>query len=124
MGWTLSPAPRIGQLRHRVTIQTPTLAVDAQGVRSETWSELATAWADIRPLSMGEAVAAGQTMGYVTHRMTMRRGAPVVAYGAENSKQVRPKHRVTFGARTFEIQAVTDPDGRGRWIEVLVREVT
>lgn len=44
-----------GQMSQRVRIQQPTVAKDALGAPTQTWSDIATVWADIQPISGREA---------------------------------------------------------------------
>ena len=110
-------------MRHRITVQEATASVDSYGNRTYTWADLVDAWADIQAVSWSEGLTAEQRKAAVTHRMTVRMATPVVQTGTDDAEQVRPRHRVTFGNHTYEILAVVDPDGRGRYQMLETREV-
>ena len=103
---------RAGELRHRVTIQQKSISQDTYGAALETWSTLATVWANVEALSGREFFDSQQTVAQADHRITIR-------YRAD----IKPAMRVVEGTRTFEIQAVLDREGRKRTLELLCREV-
>lgn len=89
----MSPRPlSAGHLRHRVTIQTPTLSDDGRGGKTSSWGTHATLWARVTPVSAREAFAAGQMQGAITHRVVSR-----YATGLST------KMRIVWGSRTFLI---------------------
>ena len=60
-----------GQLNQRVTLQTCAITKDAVGGPVETWSDLATVWANVYDLS-GKAINEAQQVGSsVTRRVTV-----------------------------------------------------
>lgn len=62
-----------GKLRHRVRIEQLTVTQDQNtGLISEDWSELATVWAHIAPLSAREFIAAQSVQSKISARITMR----------------------------------------------------
>lgn len=62
-----------GKLRHRVIIQQPVDAQDQNtGATVRTWSDVATVWAAIEPLSAREFVAAQSEDSKVSARVTIR----------------------------------------------------
>lgn len=64
---------RIGQLRHRVTIQRPGSTQDPNtGQMVPGWADVATVWASIEPLSAREFIAAQAGQSEVTARIKMR----------------------------------------------------
>lgn len=64
---------RAGNLRHRVTIQRLALATaDAYGEQTEVWSDVATAWAEVRPLTGTEGWKAKQVQPEATSQVNMR----------------------------------------------------
>ncbi len=84
-----------GDLRQLVTIQTATLTPDAAGGSTEAWATYVTAYARVRPLSSRELYAQGQVQGAITHELTIR-----------YQSGIRPKMRVSWGSRTFQITGV------------------
>ena len=63
-----------GKLRHRVTIETPTPARDPKSgeVLREAWAEFATVWAEVRPVGAFRREQAEQTVGKVSHEVSIR----------------------------------------------------
>ncbi len=105
---------RIGRLRERVTVQRAARDADAGGGAVVTWTPLAhapTVWARIEPLSGAEALQAMKLQARVTHRVTLRWRDDVTA-----------AMRLVCGARTLNIRAVTNPDERRRYLELLCEE--
>lgn len=94
-----------GELRHRVTVQSPTKIADEAGGVNTSWADLATVWAAIEPLTGRERFHAQRQDMSVSHRLTMRFVAAVTA-----------DHRVKFGNRLFNIRSVINPGERNRWL--------
>jgi SPP1 family predicted phage head-tail adaptor len=88
---------RAGQLNRRVQLQRQALTTDSEGRASGTWSTLATAWAAIEPLQGREALLAAQAQTTLSHRVRIRYRPGVTA-----------RMRLVYGARVFDIQAVTN----------------
>jgi SPP1 family predicted phage head-tail adaptor len=69
----------VGKLRHRVKLQTRTDAQDPDtGAITQGWSDVATVWASVEPLSAREFIASQATQAKVTARVTIRYRADVV----------------------------------------------
>jgi SPP1 family predicted phage head-tail adaptor len=99
-----------GRLRHEVDLQRVTVAPDAHGDQTKTWTTLATVRASIEPLSGREFLQASQVMSDVTVRIKVR-GRPDI--------RLTPKDRVrhddpNHGERLFDIRHIVDWGGRGR----------
>lgn len=75
-----------GALRHRVLIQKQTAIRDDDGVSHTTWSDVATVWASVEPLSAREFIQSGQEQAPVTARITIR-------YRADMEASMRILHR-------------------------------
>lgn len=102
---------RIGELRHRVTLEEAQRAGDGGGGASVSWLALTDLWARIRPVSGSEVVIAEQIAGRITHEIVLRYRAGL-----------RPAMRFTQADRTFHIAAVLDIDERRRLLRCLCRE--
>lgn len=102
---------RIGDLRHRLSLEAVSREDDGCGGAVETWQEHIELWAAVRPLSGGEAEAADQLAGRVTHEVWVRW-----------RDGVRPDMRFRFGTRTFEVRAVIDVGERRRFLRCLCEE--
>lgn len=98
----------LGALRERVTLQQATTATDTQGGRTQTWSTLATVWANVSawPTQPDETIRAGAVNSTLHYRVEMQ-------YRAD----VAPAMRVSWTpyqsttARTLEIMGVAPKDG-------------
>jgi len=87
---------------------------EARAVATDSaWSDIATLFCSITPLTGDERIEAGKIIAGVSHNIETRyRGdIPIVA-----------KNRLAFGARTFEIGAVLNVDERSKMISMLCRE--
>lgn len=67
-----------GKLRQRVTLQAFTTERDSEGVLTEEWTDVATVWASVEPLSAREFVQAAATQAKVTARIVIRYRPDVV----------------------------------------------
>lgn len=93
---------RAGQLNRRVTIQQLVAGQDEIGQPVQTWSTLATVWADVRYLNGLETIKADATTSIAKASIRIRRRTDVTA-----------GMRVTLGATVFNIAAVL-PDEESR----------
>lgn len=97
----------LDRLRHRLALE-----VAATGPGGDTvWTAVATVWAALEPLGLGEREAAGHLTGVATHRIALRRRT-----GLDS------RHRFVKGSRRFRILAVRDPDETGRTLVCLAEE--
>jgi len=62
----------VGRFNQRITVQKPSASVDALGQRVETWTELATVWAQAQPLRGREYFAAGEVNSDAAVRFRLR----------------------------------------------------
>lgn len=106
----------IGAMRHRVTVQSKTVTRDAVGGRVNTWAAVSVALTDIacriEPVRPFERSAYAHTVGGVSHVITIR----------DPGVDIDRRHRLTSGSRVFEIRGVTNPDGRDRFLRIVVDE--
>ncbi len=80
------------ELRHRLTLEQLQRVSDEGGGFTETWVEVATLFADLRPLTGIETVEADRLAGRVSHEVALRYRQGVV-----------PAMRFRKGARVFHI---------------------
>lgn len=99
---------RIGDLRDRVTIQNFIRTPDEYGGYTETWQDIATVWANIKPLRGREFFQAQQIQSEVTHKITIR-----------YTDIVKPTSRIKYNNRIFEIKSIIDVDNRHRFLEIM-----
>lgn len=102
---------RAGDLRRRVLIQSRQATVDGFGQRSTTWTDVATVFAEIQPLSGRELQLAQAINAEVNHKVTIRYRPGISA-----------AMRVVYQGRRFNIQAVIDVDMRHRTLELSCSE--
>lgn len=92
---------RIGDLCHRIKLQTGTRTSDGAGGSTISWADTATVWASVEPVTGREPYAANQLQGQVSHKIQIRYRSGVT-HGT----------RVLFGTRVFDVQAVlNDKEG-------------
>lgn len=103
---------RAGQLRHRVTLQSFTATQNGYGEESRSYSDSATAWASIEPVTAAERLDGGQVSPSATHRIRFR-----------ERTDITPTMRLKFGTRTFEVVGpIMRPAERKIAVEVMVAE--
>lgn len=103
---------RAGQLRHRLAVQKATESQSSSGEITVEWSILNWTWGQIVPLSGRELDAARQIKSEATHEIRLRYDSGLTS-----------EHRLLFGSRVFEINAVLNVDERNRESRILAREV-
>lgn len=98
---------RPGELRERVTIQTPTASVSSIGESSLSWATVRTVWASVNGVSSREALVDGQQESRVTHRVRMRYVAGL-------------KHtdRFIWRSRTLQIVSLLEYEHRSEHVAV------
>lgn len=101
-----------GALRTELSLQARAPVADGLGGFSESWSEVATVFARIEPVSATSVFGADQTLESLTHRVTLRHRA-----------DVRSGMRFVRSARVLDIVTVHDPDETGRYLVCRCREV-
>jgi SPP1 family predicted phage head-tail adaptor len=102
---------RAGDLRHRVTLQSPTVTQNDLGEDTTTWPEAGTFWAAVNPLSGNELFRAKQVNAEVTHEIEMR-WTPLVT----------PANRIKFGTRIFEILSAINVEERNKKLLLSCKE--
>ena len=99
------------ELRHRLTLEQLERVSDEGGGFTETWVEVATLSADLRPIGGSEAVEADRLAGRVSHEVSLR-----------YRPGVQPAMRFRKDARLFHILSVINVDERNRWLKCLCEE--
>jgi SPP1 family predicted phage head-tail adaptor len=98
-------------LRQRLTLEALERTSDEGGGFTETWIEVATLSAALRPIGGGERVETGRLAGTITHEVVLRYRQGVV-----------PAMRFRKATRIFHILAVIDVEERRRWLKCLCEE--
>lgn len=103
---------RTGEMRHRVTIQTPVATPDGQGGSTIVWTDVATVWAFVRPEPGKEVVENMRTQTNCTHRVFLR-----------HTTGVTTARRLKYGTRIFDILSAVNSREEGVQMELVCREV-
>lgn len=101
----------IGAMRTHLVLEAATRTPDGGGGVTETWSETARIWGEVRAIAGSEDVLADRVSGRTRQsvRIRFRNG-------------ITPGMRLRSGARVLEILSVQDPDGRKRELTLLTEE--
>lgn len=103
---------RAGKMRHRITLTTRTLAVDAFGQQIETWASPVTVWAEVMQLPVGEQQAYEVTEQKSRINIFMRYLA-----GVSTSS------RVAYAGLDYNIVSVINLEGRNATIEMSAERI-
>lgn len=102
---------KIGMMRERVTIEQEVRSADGQGGFTKSWTVTATVWARVKPERGGEQLEAMRLEAQQMYRVTIRGGVTVT-----------PKYRLGWNGLKLNIRSVTNPDEKGRFLEILAEE--
>lgn len=99
------------RLDRRLTLQRFTSTQDpGSGENVETWSDLATVWANYKPVSDGEKMQAGEVSATLSARFTIR-------YDSAWS-DLSALDRVVFEGRTFDVWGCKEVGVRRQFLEI------
>lgn len=101
-----------GQMRERVTIQSPVTEQSPFGEATTDWVDAGEVWASVRGLSSREVLQAQQANAIVTHVIRIR-FFPGITH----------QHRLIWRGRTMEISSLMERETRTVH-EIMAREVT
>ena len=101
---------KAGDLRHRITIQQLAEGENDMGDIVQVWTDFATVWASVEPLTGREYLSAQQVSAETSGRIRMRYRAGVMA-----------TMRVLFGGRTYRILSVINPEERNIELELMTK---
>jgi len=107
---------RAGEYRNYGEIQQPAETFDANGELITTYIHFAYAWASIEPLIGREYWSARQTVAETTGKIRLRY-IPGLANAKENKKMI-----YVYGNKTYDIEAVIDPENKHIELVLLVKE--
>jgi len=96
---------RAGELRHRLTIESPQRLSDGAGGATVTWAPVASVWAHINPVSAREFTSAEQRAEKVTHTITLR-----------FRNDIDATMRLIGEGRIFNIEAIINEAERDQWL--------
>ena len=103
---------RIGELRHKVELQSATQVTDNMGGFTATWATVDRVWAGVWPVSVLEQIRAASPTMVATHRVRIR-------YYVD----LDPSWRIKYGSRYFSIVSIVNPDERNAMQDLLCKEV-
>ncbi len=107
---------RAGQLNRRITLQSPVATLDSYGVPTPGWTDVATVWADIQPLTGRELVSADQMASVLTHQLTVRYSSLLT------DTRVVAGYRALYKGRIFNIHAAMNEDESNVLVTLLASE--
>ncbi len=84
---------------------------DGQGGFAETWTDVATMYAEILPQKSYERFQAAQLQTPTTHKITTRYRAGVTT-----------AHRLVWGSRVFDVRGVVNPGEANVTLELTATE--
>ena len=106
---------RIGELKHRITLQRRSITQSDSGEPTETWVDLGTRWAKIEPLSSKEYFSNLQQQSQITHKVTMR---------YTNNFTPTTTDQILYGSRTFHIESMLNVGEENKEYTLMVKEQT
>lgn len=95
---------RGADLRHQIILQQPGGSQDVVGQRTTTWTDFATVFAAVQPITGREQFLAAQQQASTTHMITIR--------WSPNLATIDSSWRVKYGTRVFVIDQVRNTDER------------
>ncbi len=109
----MSVFPRIGALRHRVTLEAPIDTPDGAGGFARSFAPVADLWARVAPGGAREDFIEQRAEKATNHSVTIR-------WREDVAKDMRFVHR----GRKLRIQSVVDPDERRRFLVCQCEEIS
>lgn len=100
-----------GALNQRLVLEAPVETSDGAGGVTRGYTDVATLWAGVAPVSAREAVIAAAAGILVTHHIRMRARTDVTT-----------RHRLRQGARLWRIATVREEDVFGRRLVIEAEE--
>ena len=107
---------RAGQLTRRIRIQSRAASQDSFGGPNLVWSDVATVWAEIRPITGRELESARRIASEVSHQILVRY-QPLLA-----DPKVVAGYRALYKGRIFNIHASMNEDERNTVFTLLASE--
>ena len=104
---------KVSDLRHRIVIETLSLAANDSGGQDETWTTYTTVWAKLTPKIVKEVNFAQRIEPRIDHEIIIR-----------YVSGLNTKMRIKFGTRYFEIKALIVENEIKEWIKILATERT
>jgi len=99
-----------GRLNRRITIQSRPMGQDSYGQETGSWTNFATLWADVEPITGNEFFTAAAVGSEINRRIVTRYHAGISA-----------SQRILLGDEVLDIEAVM-PDRRKTQLEILCKQ--
>lgn len=106
---------RAGTLRHKITVQQKSTTRDDYGQPLDAWPDVVTVRASAVNKGGGEFYAAQKINAEVTELFKTRYSTSTAA--------IKPKMRVEFGTRHFDILHINNVDEANKELQLLCREL-
>lgn len=104
---------QIGRLRQRITLQRQHYRQNDYGASIAEWQDIATVWAEVKPLTGREFFTAQQIQSEITTQITIRYLDNIDTTG-----------RVLFGSHQYEILSVMNSQERNISLQLMCKELT
>ena len=105
-------APRIGEMRLRMSLQAPVDTPDDIGAMTRSYVTICDLWAKLTPVS-------GESRFVEDRQEQALEWIAQIRWRADVTSQMR----LVLGARTLRIEAAFDPDGRRRFLSCRCEEI-
>lgn len=96
----------------RARIESPTEIRDAYGAVIPGWSEVATVWASVLPMTPRELVADSAQVAVIGYRVTIRYRSGIL-----------PSYRIVVDGKTLLIRGIAEI-GRREFLQIICEQVT
>ncbi len=99
-----------GKLNRRITIQRRSATLDDYGQESAGWTDIATVWADVRPIGGREKMRSMAVESTLTHTVLVRYRTDLLPAVSADA------WRIVYGTRILQITASMDQDDARKYI--------
>jgi SPP1 family predicted phage head-tail adaptor len=107
---------QVGTFRQRVTLQDLVETIDSYGQPVQSWTDLATFWAEVRPLRGQESLNIRQVFATATTLIKHRYLGPAL------DPSPKQRYRLVKDGRIFNVLDPTNVEERNRTIESVCEE--
>lgn len=102
-----------GKLNKRITIQTISITRDTDGAELKGWTDFASVWASIQPLTGKEYFDASQSIDNVVNsKITIRYRAGI-----------KPDMRIMYNGVVYEITSIINPNENNQYLLLMCKVV-
>lgn len=101
----------IGDLNKRITLQAPTKVSDSMGGFVNSYSDMATVYAAIWPVSASDTIQANATVMVISHRIRIR-----------YRSVLKTSWRISFAGKYYSIVSIIDPNMAHKMLDLMCKE--